>query len=212
MTIEIMAYPAPEKDPFSKYYKGDRKEEKQALINKIEAEYNIDIVYKDYPYDAPWGTERIKWISNGVKNGLDVGDIFVIDSSWIYQLQKNEAIAELYDLDTKTGIFAEYNYEQNKNYNLMSSINNKVYAYSEDDLIPDYWLHYNQSLIDKYNLPDPAKLWNNNEWTWSAFNELLNQAQTAFNNDSSGEKMWAFGGDYFDAAKGFVASIPPHRG
>ena len=88
----------------------------------------------------------------------------------------------------------------------MASINNKVYAYSEDDLIPDYWLHYNQSLIDKYNLPDPAKLWNNNEWTWSAFNELLNQAQTAFDSDSSGEKMWAFGGDYFDAAKGFVAA------
>ena len=57
-------------------------------------------------------------------------------------------------------------------------------------------------LIDKYNLPDPAKLWNNNEWTWSAFNELLNQAQTAFNNDlaallSSDEMLIGF--NHFNA-------------
>ena len=206
MVIEIMAYPAYEIDPFNKYYEGERKLEKQALITKIEAEYNIDIVYKDYPHNAPWGPVRIKWITNGVTNNFDVGDIFVIDSSWIYQLQKNQAIAELYDLNTKEGIFTEYNYVQNENYNSMASINNKVYAYSSDDLIPDYWLHYNQALLDQYDLPDPAKMWNNNEWTWSSFKDLLATAQTAFDSDSSGQKKWAFGGDYFEVAKGLVAS------
>ena len=205
MKIEIMVFPVSEYDPGNAKYKGERKQEKQALIAKVEAEYNIDIVYKDYPYNAPWGPERIKWITNGVTKNLDVGDIFLIDASWVYSL-KDEAIAELYDLNTKEGIFTEYNYIQNEKYNLMASVNNKVYAYSKDDLIPDFWLHYNQALIDQYNLPDPAKMWNNNEWTWSAFLDLLATAQTAFDNDSSGKKKWAFGGDYFTNAKGFVAA------
>ena len=206
MVIEIMAYPASEIDPYNRYYNGERKTEKQALINKIEAEYNIDIVYKDYPAVAPWGSERIKWITNGVTEGLDVGDIFVIDSSWIPQLQEKSAIAELYDLESKTGIFKEYNYVQDQNYNFMSSVNNKVYAYSNEYLLPDFWLHYNQDLIDKYDLPDPATLWNNNEWTWSTFVDLLAAAQKAFDNDLDNVKKWAFGGDYFTNAKGFVAS------
>lgn len=205
ITIEIMVLPVSDYDPYNQHYKGERKEEKQALINKLEAEYNIDIVFKDYPYDAPWGPNRINWLINGYNRGMDIGDIFLIDASWIYQLQQNKVIAELYDMNTKTGIFAEYNYVQDEIYNTMSSQNNKVYAYTNEDLIPDFWLYYNQNLIDKYDLPDPATLWNNNEWTWSTFLDLLEKAQNAFDNDLEGITRWAFGGDYFTNALGFVA-------
>ena len=206
MEIEIMVLPVAEHDPGDANYKGERKQEKRNLIAKVESEYNIDIVYKDYPAEAPWGPERVKWIANGVMAGNDVGDIFLIDSSWIPTLQRNSAIAELYDLKRENGIFTEYNYVQSENYNLMAKSQNKVYAYAAGDARPDHWLHYNQALIDQYNLPDPAKMWNNNEWTWSAFNDLLATAQAAFDQDADKGKKYAFGGDYFDAAKGFVAA------
>ena len=206
MEIEIMVLPVAEHDPGDANYKGERKQEKRTLIAKVESEYNIDIVYKDYPAEAPWGPERVKWISNGVMAGNDVGDIFLIDSSWIPTLQRNNAIAELYNLKTKKGIFVDYNYEQSENYNLMAKSQNKVYAYSSGDARPDHWLHYNQNLIDQYNLPDPAKLWNEGEWTMSAFKDLLEKAQAAFNQDADKGQKWAFGGDYFEAATGFVAA------
>ena len=112
MEIEIMVLPVNEYDPGDANYKGERKQEKRNLIAKVESEYNIDIVYKDYPAEAPWGPERVKWIANGVMAGNDVGDIFLIDSSWIPTLQRNSAIAELFDLKRETGIFTEYNYVQ----------------------------------------------------------------------------------------------------
>ncbi len=206
MEIEIMVLPVAEHDPGNADYKGERKQEKRNLIAKVESEYNIDIVYKDYPAEAPWGPERVKWISNGVAAGNDVGDIFLIDSSWVPTLQRNSAIAELYNLGRGTGIFTEYNYVQADNYNIMARTNNKVYAYAAGDARPDHWLHYNQALIEQYNLPDPAKLWNAGEWTWSAFMDLLETAQAAFDQDSEKGKKYAFGGDQFEAAKGFVAA------
>ena len=206
MTIEIMVLPVNEYDPNDANYNGERKTEKRQLIAKVESEYNIDIVYKDYPAEAPWGPERVKWIFTGVKNNTDVGDIFLVDSSWLPTLVRNSAVAELFNLKRETGIFADYNYVQATNYNLMASSNGKVYAYSSGDARPDHWLHYNQDLIDQYGLPDPATMWNNNEWTWSSFQDLLAQAQAAFDQDADKGEKWAFGGDYFDVAKGLVAA------
>ncbi len=206
MEIEIMVLPVNEYDPNDANYNGERKTEKRQLIAKIESEYNIDLVYKDYPAEAPWGPERVKWIFTGVLNGNDVGDIFLIDSSWIPTLARNSAIADLYNQKRETGIFTDYNYEQSKNYNLMAQYNSKVYAFASGDARPDHWLHYNQDLIDQYNLPDPATLWNNNEWTWSAFKDLLAQAQALFDAEAEKGEKWAFGGDYFDVAKGLVAA------
>ena len=208
MTIKIMVLPINEYDPNNADYNGERKTEKRQLIARLESEYNIDLEYVEYPAEAPWGPERVKWLFQGVANGDDVGEIFLIDSSWIPTLSKNGAIAELYNLKRKTGIFADYNYEQSENYNLMASSNNKVYAYSVGEARPDHWLHYNQNLIDQYGLPDPATLWLDNEWTWSAFKGLLSQAQALFDQaEAAGsDKKYAMGGDYFEIAQGFVSA------
>ena len=197
MTIEIAVDDVNEHDPFLENYKGDRKIEKQELLTKIEAEYHIDIVYR--------GHQNIFiGVSEEVKN--NDAEIFLLNSSWIPTLQKTNSIVELYDLNTKTGIFSEYNYVQTENYNLMSTVQNKVYGYQVEILYPDHWLYYNQSLIDEYNLPDPAKLWNQGEWTWSAFKNLLADAQEAFDKDLEENKKWAMDGEYFEVVKGFVAS------
>ncbi len=204
MTIKIMVNPISEHDPNDVNYSGERKNEKRNLIAKLEAEYNIDLEYVNYPGEAPWGPERVKWISTGVASGTDVGEIFQIDSSWIPTLARNSAVAELYNTTRETGIFTEYNYVQSENYNLMTSSGSKVYGYGNGEARPDHWLHYNQSLIDQYGLPDPATLWNDGEWTWSAFKALLAQAQAAF--DAGEDKKYAMGGDKWDAAVGFVAA------
>lgn len=197
MTIEIAVDNVNEHDPFLENYKGDRKIEKQELLTKIEAEYHIDIVYRGHQKTANGVIEEVE-----NKNA----EIFLLNSSWIPTLQKTNSIVELYDLNTKTGIFSEYNYIQTENYNLMSTVQNKVFGYQTKNLYPDHWLYYNQSLIDEYNLPDPAKLWNQGKWTWSAFKNLLADAQEAFDKDGGDNKKWAMNGEYFEVVKGFVAS------
>ncbi len=209
MDIKIMVLPKNEYDPTDADYKGERATEKKQLMATIEAEYNITLQYLDYPGEAPWGPSRVKWIYEGVNYSNDVGEVFLIDSSWIPTLVKNKALAILSETKKgkQVGIFTDYGYEQDPNFNTMSSVNGKVYGYSSGMARPDHWLHYNQTLIDQYGLPDPATLWNNNEWTWSAFQDLLAEAQTAFKaeEETKGQK-WAMGGDYFEIALGFAAS------
>lgn len=117
---------------------------------------------------------------------------------------KEESIAELYNPTNDSGIFTEYNYTQKEIYNLQSLINDEVYGYSIQDLKYDFFLYYNQNSINKYNLPNPATLWNNNEWTISAFNDLLMKAKEAM--DKEEKEMWAIGGDYFTHTMGFVGA------
>ena len=49
---------------------------------------------------------------------------------------------------------------------MLTSIDNKIYGYSNEKIHADFFLYYNQDLIEEYNLEDPATLWNNGEWDW----------------------------------------------
>jgi hypothetical protein len=197
MTIEIAVDKLSLHDPFDENYKGDRKIERQSLITKIESEYNIDIIYRRH-------TGVYSGIFKEIKNGMS--NIFLIDSSYIPGLKNNNLITELYNIDSKSGIFTEYNYVQDEKYNLMSTVNNKVYGYKNGSVYIDHFLYYNQDLINKYDLPDPAKLWNEGKWTWSAFIELLAQAQNIFDTYEGKNSIYAFNGEYFEVAKGLVAA------
>ena len=195
MVIEIAVDDTTKYDPFLENYSGLRKIERQALLTKIEAEYNIDIVYKNH--------QNIYSLEiNDVKNGSF--EIILVDSSWIPTLVKNNSITELYNPSNNTGIFTNYNYVQDETYNLMATTNNKVYGYQSSPLYPDHWLYYNQNLINEYNLADPAELWTKGEWTWSSFKDLLASAKKSF--DTANEEKWAFDGEYYEVVKGLVAS------
>jgi hypothetical protein len=66
---------------------------------------------------------------------------------------------------------------------------------------PDFYLYYNQDLIDNYNLPDPATLWNQGKWDWTAFTNLLSLAKTKLP-----EGSYAMGGVAAEVIQGLVAA------
>ena len=107
----------------------------------------------------------------------------------------------VYNSRTKKGYFADFNYTQDKVYMDMTSIQSKTYGYLLGEARPDFYLYYNQDLIDNYNLPDPATLWNQGKWDWTAFTTLLSLAKTKLP-----EGSYAMGGVAADVIQGLVAA------
>ena len=83
----------------------------------------------------------------------------------------------------------------------MTSIQGKTYGYLLGEARPDFYLYYNQDLIDSLNLPDPATLWNEGKWDWTAFTSLLATAKTKLP-----EGSYPMGGGAADVIQGLVAA------
>ena len=180
---------------------------------KVEKYYNVDLVIEKFPDSAAWGPDRVAWIKNSVSNGTVIGPtIFSISSDWITSLSNSDTIHPLEEIEYnegkyvfKEGVFSEYGYDYNNANLLLTSFDNKIYGYSNEKIHADFFLYYNQDLIEEYNLEDPATLWNNGEWDWSKFMEFLRTAQNAFG-PAEETGMYAFGGWINEVALGTLAA------
>ena len=188
MVYEIKVLPSSEFDPFHPEYSGSSKSAKQEHQNEVEDAYDIEIKYVDWPDDAPWGPERCKFINAKYLAG-EFGDTYVVNiaSQWIPTLFKGGSIAELYDLNSENGIFAELNNEDNDNsgyvqddtINAATSVQQRVYGYALGYARPDYFMYYNADKVKSLALEDPAELWMKGEWTMTKFDEWVTTAQNA---------------------------------
>lgn len=73
------------------------------------------------------------------------------------------------------------------------TVNGKVYATNTTSTIfaGPAMLFYNRSLISKYNLDDPYKLWKNDQWTVDAFEKVLKDYKKATGNAAIGGDLVA---------------------
>ena len=191
MTYEIKVLPVTEYDPFDPGYTGSQKDIKQQHQSKVQSAYDIVVRYTAYEDSAPWGPERVKHINAKYMEGY--GDVYVVTiaSQWIPTLVKGGSIAELYNMNTETGIFAELSYDekeqdtegyiQNDTINQATSVKGRVYGYALGNARPDYFMYYNVDKVQALNLEDPAELWLKGEWTMSKFSAWINNAQTKLN-------------------------------
>ena len=209
MTVVIYHDNPAELDPFDSNYIGDRQKERQALLNTIEIEYNIDIEIKHYPDEAVWGPSRVEWLINNAQSSNPQGDIYVVHDYWLPSLAYADSIALLHNRKNGVGLFQELNYVQSEEKNKQYSIGNSVYGYSSGEDHADQFLFYNQSLVEQFGLEDPATLWNEGRWDWSTFYSYLQTAQSAFDASLSSDnqaKIYAFGGFVNDIARGMLAA------
>ena len=191
MTYEIKVDSVETSDPFDPGYTGSQKAIKQQHQRKVEAAYDIIIKYTAWEDSAPWGPERVKHINNKYLEGY--GDVYVIQiaSQWIPTLVKGGSIAELYNMNADTGIFANLSYDpteqeeagyiQNDTINQATSVKGKVYGYSLGKARPDYFMYYNVDKVKSLDIEDPAELWMKGEWTMSKFDAWVKNAQTKLN-------------------------------
>ena len=215
----LVLHGAPEEiDPYAADFKGSRKDEKKKQFYDIAKAYNITLTIKKFPDSAAWGPDRVAWINSLAAAKITTeGDIFAISSDWVPSLVEGNSIALLeqikYNRTTKQydqvgGIFTQLNYKQENEKNKQYQKANKVYGYSNGKVHADFFLYYNQDLIDKYGLEDPATLWNEGRWDWTTFYNFLVTAQNAFDSDlpEGVDAMYAFGGWGNEVVRGTLAA------
>lgn len=212
MTYEIKVLPVTEYDPFDPGFTGSQQDIKQQHQSKVQTAYDIKVKYSNWEDDAPWGPERVKKINQRYLENT-FGDVYVvtITSQWIPTLVKGNSIAELYDMNSESGIFAGLSYDpetqdeegyiQDDTINQAASVKKRVYGYAQGAARPDYFMYYNVDKVKTLNLEDPAELWMKGEWTMSKFEKWVKDAQTKL---GKGEYVLDMG--FAESIIGLVAS------
>ena len=164
-------------NPFLEFYRNDDKTYKQEAWREVEQEFNCTISTKPYPALAPYGDMRINWIIDNANNGTSEADLCSISSSWLHKFVKANAALDLSEYYTK------YVYEKTLMQYESCVFDNKIYALvnniSLTSIYDDYGLLYNMSLVEKCGLKDPAKMFNDGEWTYTNFLKWLNDGKNA---------------------------------
>ena len=197
MNYVIKVLPVYEYDPFDAAYTGMNKALKQAGQKLVEDAYNIKIIYSAWDNEAPWGPERVKFIKTSFSDSsFQRKNIYAINitSEWIPTLVKANCLAELYNYKLETGLFADYNYEQNSTVNESLAVRGKVYGFSLELPRTDAFIYYNIDKVASIGMEDPAELWFKGEWTWSTFDQWVRDAQIKL---AAGEYALDFASHYF---------------
>ena len=164
-------------DPFLDNYNGVDKNYKQRAWREIEEAFNCKIKVEAYPDNAPWGPSRVKWIKENAMNNLSECDFGIVAAAWLSDFVSSGAA-----LNT-TSFFKDFGKNQiEPSLREGGMINNKLYVVSpglsETKIYPYKGLFYNYGMLKKYNLESPAKLFNEDKWTYDDFVEYCKAAQS----------------------------------
>lgn len=213
MNFAIKVFPVTEYDPNNPDFTGSNRSIRQQHQSLVEAAYDITIIWSQWEDSAPWGPERVKFINKQYLTD-SFGDAYVLSiaSQWIPTLVKAGSIAELYDIESETGIYAGLpfvvdneevvGYAQDPTTNEATSVKGKVYGYAPGVARPDYFMYYNVDLVKECNLEDPAELWLKGEWTLANFDTWVKTAQNILKNKGG----YALDMGFAESIIGMVAS------
>ena len=165
-------------DPFLEAYSQSDKTYKQEAWREVEQEFNCTISVVAYPEEAPWGDVRVKWIIDNATNGTSQCDLGTISSNWLYRFANASAGV---DVSEYYGKYGESQMEQALKE--CGSFKQKLYVastgISPTATYVDFGLYYNMALVEKCNLADPAKMFNDGEWTYTNFMKWVRDGQAA---------------------------------
>lgn len=184
-----------EVDPRLNDYSGDFKEEKIERIKYVEEKYNVNIIYKKWPDEAPWGPERQQYIINGVTSGMPYGHFYQIPSFWIPRLAAANAIVPV---TSYLRNIVNENFDEN--YKELVRYKGEFYGFDSGLVLYEDGLYYNYDLLKQLGLESPAKLWLEGQWTWE---KLVEYAETV-HNQLGDEGYYAIGGTPVDWATGMI--------
>ena len=165
-------------DPFLEKYSQPDKTYKQDAWREVESQFNCTISVVAYPDEAPWGDVRVKWIIDNATNGTSECDLGTISSNWLYRFANANAAVDVTEYYEKYG---ESQMEQAVKE--CGSFHGSIYVASTGTspvgTAVDFGLYYNMALVEKCNLADPAKMFNDGEWNYSNFMTWVRQGQAA---------------------------------
>jgi maltose-binding protein MalE len=160
--------------------------ERQQIQNEVEARLNVDIVYRAYPANAPWGPDRVTAIIQSSVAGDHLADIYWSVSDWIQSLVKGDAIVPIDQYLSTTGQNIHESFLE------IGSYQEQTYGFGADKLTVDVGLYYNADLVASLGVDNPTDLFLDGLWTWSKFDQWATQVQTALS--AQADDMFALGG------------------
>jgi len=163
-----------EYDPYRTDYKGTDKSYLIAAYESIGALYNCTFSWE--PYIAAWGTPRINETINNANAGTAYWDIGVFPSMWINRLVASNAL-----LPT-TAYYEQYGFSQmSAMYRQEVSLRGEMYGVQKvngvSKVLVDTGIIYNVNLLKARGIESPAKLFNEDKWSFSEFQQWVIDAQ-----------------------------------
>lgn len=164
-------------DPFLEKYSGIDKSYKQKAWREIEESFNCTISVEAYPTEAPWGPLRVTWIKDNAMNNMSECDFGIVAAAWLPEFVQAGSAVDV------TEYFNSFGKKQiEPALREAGMIKNKLYVVSpglpETKTYPYKGLFYNVKLLKKYNLESPAKLFNEDKWSYDDFVEYCKKAQS----------------------------------
>lgn len=184
--VVIMHGAVYEIDPFHADYSGTDQLERQELQRAVEEQYNVTIVYKNYPSTAAWGPDRVSSIIQASVAGEPLSDIYWITSDWIQELVKGNAIADVSQYMSTIGANIDSSYLD------VGGYREGVYGFESYKPTMPGGLFYNAELVANLGVANPTDLYLEGNWNWSTFESWATQVQTAL--DGQVDEMYALGG------------------
>lgn len=184
--IVIMHGAVYEIDPFHEDYTGTNQLERQTLQRAVEEQYNVEIVYKNYPASAAWGPSRVTAIIQASVAGEPLSDIYWVTSDWIQELVNGNAIADVSSYMNTIGANIDRAYLD------VGGYQGGVYAFESFKPTMSGGLYYNADLVEALGVANPTDLYLAGNWNWSTFEAWATQVQTAL--DGQVDEMYALGG------------------
>jgi maltose-binding protein MalE len=184
--VVIMHGAVYEIDPFHAEYSGTEQLERQLLQRQVEEQYNVRIVYKNYPASAAWGPDRVASIIQASVVGEPLSDIYWVTSNWIQELVKGNAIANVSQYMNTIGANIPRAYTD------IGEYQGGIYAFESYKPTMNGGLFYNADLVESLGVANPTELYLAGQWNWSTFEAWATQVQTAL--DGQPDEMYALGG------------------
>ena len=163
------------------YYAGLDREARQEAWTSVEEDFNCTISVVEYPVDAPWGPSRWNYIVNQARLGTPEYDFYIVPDAQIPGFVSANAIIDLTEWYDSYG------------YGLMNTLNktagsykNKLYSINTSEPAIYSLMGYNYDLwvlINQYDntIEEPAKMFNDGNWTYTTFVEYSLKVQAALN-------------------------------
>ena len=194
----VIMHGAPyEVDPFHPDFSGTEQLARQQLQTEVETRLNVEIEYRAYPANAPWGPDgRVPAIVQSSVAGDHLADIYWSVSDWIQALVMGDAIVPIDQYLATTGQNIHESYLE------VGSYQEQTYGFGADKLTVDVGLYYNADLVSSLGVENPTQLFLDGEWTWTKFDQWATQVQTALS--AQADDMYALGGMFSNYAESMI--------
>lgn len=171
-------------DPFNNEYDAIDKEAKKQAFREAEALFNCTFEFVPYPDSAVFGSSRWDYIINQAQNNKGDFDFCIVPDSIIPKLVEGEAILSIEEFYVKhsNGLIDS---------TLVTSGSYQVNLYGVTGLYNGNYkdnissiIGYNVGLLEQLQkvdptLKDPAKIFNEGNWTHETFQNYIKQVQDA---------------------------------